>query len=164
MLVITNSKNSRVNSTISRWDGDRNGCMRMWDTMSRLLKGATIWIRTQVALSSHELYRGKLMHIFGSKFTKTKESFIICKVKSKKTWILCFTTSTILVNLIMVAKVLMEDDQLLEEPQMRAAVTSYTAKMDHKLKEACALKTIFTSRRALWNLKNKNSIVSTRKL
>ena len=64
----------------------------------------------------------------------------------------------------MVPKVQMEEDLLLEEPQMRAAVTSYMVKMDHKLKEVCALKTIFTSLRALWNLKNKNSIVSTRKL
>lgn len=45
----------------------------------------------------------------------------------------------------------------------RVAVTSYMVKMDRRLREGCAPKTIFTSLRVSWSLKNQISIVLTRK-
>ena len=155
MLATTNYRSRAVSSTINPWVEDKNAYTQMVSMMCLQLKEVIIWTKKRAILSSQEQFHVKLTHTSELRFTRTKESYITCKVKNKRTWIWCSITSMILAMQI---KDQMVDDRQLVVPIMKGVVTSYMVSKVHKLKVECGLKTIFTKLRAWWNLTTKTLI------
>jgi len=91
--VITNYKNRAGNLTTNLWEEGKRECSRLlFNNLSLrnplqtfpIHKEVTIYIKKQVVLLNLGLFPDKLMHIFESKFIKTRESYITFKVRNKR--------------------------------------------------------------------------------